>query len=73
MSRTPCVLRPMSETSATRVRMIMPLLVMIITSSASVTCSMATTLPFRSVVLMSMMPLPPRCVRRYSSMVVRFP
>ena len=73
MNRTPCVLRPITDTSATRVRMIIPLLVMIITSSASVTCSIATTLPLRSLVLMSMIPFPPRCVRRYSSIAVRLP
>src|SRR3954469_14865079 len=73
MSRTPWVLRPMTEISATRVRMIIPLLVMIISSSASVACSIATTLPFRSLVLMSMMPFPPRCVRLYSSSAVRLP
>ena len=60
ISRTPCVLRPITEISLAFMRMSMPPLVTSITSSASFTCTRPTTLPLRSVVLMSMMPLPPR-------------
>src|SRR2546430_10451249 len=46
--------------------MTLPLCVMIITSDSSVTCSVATTYPLRSVVFMLTTPLPPREVMRYS-------
>ena len=52
--------------SATRVRIRMPPVVVSITSSASVTLAIATTGPLRSLVLMSIRPLPPRFCERYS-------
>ena len=51
----------------------MPLAVMNISSSASSTALRAMTLPFRSVVLMLMTPLPPRRWSLYSSMSVLLP
>ena len=65
--------RPISRSEVESVRMTMPLAVMSISSSASVTLLRATTLPLRSVVLMLMTPLPPRRVLRYSSTCVRLP
>ena len=73
MRRTPCVLRPISEMPFTGVRITMPPRVMSITSSSSTTSSAATTLPFRSVVWIEMIPFPPRPVTRYSLIGVRLP
>ena len=63
----------MTEISFAFMRMSMPPLVTSITSSSSFTWTRPTTLPFRSVVLMSMMPLPPRPWLRYSASSVRLP
>ncbi len=73
MSRTPWVLRPMTLIPFAGMRMSMPRLVMSITSSASATWQTETTAPFRSVVLMVMIPLPPRLWIRYSPSSVRLP
>ena len=73
MSRTPWVFRPMTLMPFAGIRMSMPRFVMIIASSASVTAAAATTGPFRSVVLMVMVPLPPRVWTRYSESSVRLP
>src|SRR5262249_12910740 len=73
ISRTPCVLRPMVEISAVFRRMIIPFSVMSITCSSACRNLTPTTGPLRPVVLMSMIPLPPRLSRRYSSMPVPFP
>src|SRR6266700_5444680 len=67
--RTPCVERPASRISFACTRITLPLCVMIITSDSSVTCSVATTNPLRSVVFM----LPPPDVMRYSASGVRLP
>src|SRR5208282_6429904 len=71
--RTPCVERPASRISPEWTRMTLPWPVMIITSESSRTCKAATTVPFRSVDLRLMTPLPPREVTRYSASGVRFP
>ena len=60
------MLRPISRMSATGVRIRMPPVVVSMTSSASVTLAIATTGPLRSLVLMSISPLPPRFCERYS-------
>ena len=54
-------------------RMVMPLLLMIMMSSSSVTFFMATSLPVFSEILMVLTPLPLRLVTRYWSMVERLP
>src|SRR5512133_537849 len=73
ISLTPWVLRPMTEQPETGTRRILPLSVMTIRSWSSATCMTFTTGPLRSVVLMVMMPLPPRLWSRYSSRSVRLP
>src|SRR5262249_24384276 len=73
ISRTPCVLRPMVEMSAVFRRMIIPFSVMSITCSSPRRNFTPTTAPLRSVVLMLMIPFPPRLWARYSSMAVRLP
>src|SRR5690242_5514181 len=47
ISRTPCVLRPITRMSATRRRMILPVLVTSIRLFSSVTCCTPTTRPAR--------------------------
>ncbi len=73
ISFTPCVLRPIIDTSDTAIRTTMLSCVMIIRSSPSRTAFTATTSPVRSVSFMLMMPTPPRFVMRYSSNDVRLP
>src|SRR5579875_97718 len=64
MIRTPWVLRPTTRISRTWVRLTMPPVVMSMMSSGSRTDTTPTTLPLRSLVRMSRMPLPPRrCLR----------
>ena len=70
---TPCVARPIARRVDTGDRMTWPCNVMRTMSSASVTAFTPTTLPFRSVVLMLIVPPPFRPWTRYSEMSVRFP
>ena len=60
ISFTPCVERPITETSFMAIRIILPMLVVIISSSESTTLAIPTTAPFFSVTLILIMPLPPR-------------
>src|SRR5512147_1036879 len=73
ISVTPCVARPISRISATRVRISTPPVVISITSSSPRTSVAATTLPLRSLVAMAIMPLVPRPCRVYSAIGVRLP
>ena len=70
---TPWVLRPMVETSATRLRTRVPPSVIIMISSSSVTCTAPTTEPLRSLVWIEMTPWPPRPWIGYSLIGVRLP
>ena len=70
---TPWVARPISRTSATRVRTNTPPVVMSIISSSGLTNTAATTLPLRSEVWIAIMPLVPRPWRVYSLIGVRLP
>src|SRR5690606_836744 len=73
MSFTPWVARPSSLISCTGILMVIPLLHVIKRSSFSVTSNSPTNAPVFSVILSVFTPLPPRLVKRYSSMAVRFP
>ena len=64
MSFTPFAGRPRMEMLFTGERMMMPLRVMIITSSSSITSLTATRSPLRASVEMAMTPLPPRLMFR---------
>ena len=63
----------MERMSFTAMRTTMPPSEIMIRSSSSVTASMPTTLPLRSVVRMLMTPFPPRDWSRYSSTCERLP
>src|SRR5690606_19710973 len=73
ISVTPCVARPISRISATRVRTSTPLSVISMIWSSVCTSVAATTLPLRSLCWMAIMPLVPRPWRVYSPMGVRLP
>ena len=70
---TPCVARPSSRISLTRVRTSTPLSVMSMISSSPRTSVAATTLPLRSDCWIAIIPLVPRPCRVYSAMPVRLP
>ena len=73
MRRTPWVFRPMTRSSPTASRMILPVSVTSITSSVSDTWVTPTIDPVFSVTLRVMTPFPPRDWTRYSPMAVRLP
>ena len=73
ISVTPCVARPSSRISLTRVRTSTPLSVISMISSSACTSVAATTLPLRSLCWIAIMPLVPRPCRVYSEMDVRLP
>ena len=70
---TPCVARPISRISDTRVRTNIPPVVINIIWSSGDTKAAATTLPLRSDVWIAIMPFVPRPWRVYSPMGVRLP
>src|SRR5690606_36939328 len=63
---TPCVARPISRISPTRVRTSTPPVVISMISSDGMTSTAPTTLPLRDEVWMAIMPLVPRPWRVYS-------
>ncbi len=73
MSVTPCVERPISRISATRVRISTPPEVISMISSSVEASVAATTLPLLSEVWMAIMPCVPRPWRVYSAIGVRLP
>jgi len=73
MSLTPCALRPITETSRTRVRTSVPPSVMSMISSSSSTSTAPTTAPLRAVVRMEITPWPPLPCSGYSVTGVRLP
>src|SRR6266540_1469564 len=70
---TPWVFRPEMWIPSTGTRIMMPFLVIIISSSSGRTSFRATMAPVLSVRLSVMMPRPPRCWTRYSSSSERLP
>ncbi|MNT88172.1 hypothetical protein D3C72_2286890 [compost metagenome] len=73
ISVTPCVARPISRISPTRVRISTPPVVISMISSSGETSAAATTRPLRSLVWIAIMPLVPRPWRVYSAIGVRLP
>src|SRR5207249_3887203 len=73
MTFTPCVLRPEIRIPSTGTRIMIPLLVIIMSSSSGSTSLSATMSPVLSDRLSVMIPRPPRCCTRYSSSSERLP
>src|SRR3990167_7995046 len=73
ISVTPCVVRPISRISLTRVRINTPLVPISMISSSTLTSVAATTLPLRAEVLIAIMPCVPRPWRVYSTIGLRLP
>ena len=73
ISVTPCVARPISRISETRVRTSTPPVVISMISSRGSTSTAATTRPLRSLVWIAIMPFVPRPWRVYSVIGVRLP
>ena len=70
---TPCALRPVCAICPTGVRTSVPASEISTISSASVTANACTSSPLRAVVLMAIMPLPPRPLTGKSETGVRLP
>ena len=64
INRTPCAARPFCEISCTSIRIITPEFVTTIKSSSPVTVVIHTMLPFFSVIVAVLIPLPPRLDKR---------
>src|SRR5438094_219361 len=71
--RAPCVLRPEIRIPSTGTRIMIPFLVIIMSSSSGSTSLSATMSPVLSDRLSVMIPRPPRCCTRYSSSSERLP